>query len=139
MGDTEKKARLSGESPRISEPNATLPTVGVATEKPEPPTAALHPAVYVMYASLGYKIKAKLTYCCSSWISLSSSVILFNKYLLDTMGFSMCIADPLWFHRANVLQNIVRPTSKCCATPFMSSDFSNRPNSMAPGVSYVHD
>jgi hypothetical protein len=52
MSDIEKKARLSGESPRASEPNTTLPTVNAATEKPEPPEAALHPAFYVMYASL---------------------------------------------------------------------------------------
>jgi hypothetical protein len=51
MNDMEKKARLSGESPRISEPNNTLPIVNVATEKPEPPKAALHPSVYVMYAA----------------------------------------------------------------------------------------
>jgi hypothetical protein len=51
MSDIEKKARMSGESPRISEPYATLPTVNVAAEKPEPPKAALHPAFYVMYVS----------------------------------------------------------------------------------------
>jgi hypothetical protein len=51
MSDVEKKARLSGESPRVSEPSTILPTVNVATEKPEPPKAALHPAAYVMYVS----------------------------------------------------------------------------------------
>lgn len=51
MSDMEKKARLSGESPRVSEPNTILPTVNVPAEKPEPPKAALHPAFYVMYAS----------------------------------------------------------------------------------------
>lgn len=70
MADNEKKERLSGESTRISEPNTTLPTVNVLTEKAEPPKAALHPAAYVV-----------------TWISLSGGVILFNKYLLSTMGF----------------------------------------------------
>ena len=70
MADTEKKERLSGESPRHSEPSTVLPTVDVATEKVEPTKAALHPAAYVV-----------------TWISLSGGVILFNKYLLSTMGF----------------------------------------------------
>ena len=51
MSDMEKKARLSGESPRVSEPSNILPTVNVATEKPEPPKASLHPSIYVMYAA----------------------------------------------------------------------------------------
>jgi hypothetical protein len=70
MADTEKKERLSGESPRHSEPSTVLPAVNVATEKVEPPKASLHPAVYV-----------------ATWISFSGGVILFNKYLLSTMGF----------------------------------------------------
>jgi hypothetical protein len=56
MSDMEKKARLSGESPRVSEPGNTLPTVNVATEKPEPPKAALHPSVYVMYAAWAFSL-----------------------------------------------------------------------------------
>jgi len=51
MSDMEKKARLSGEGPGVSEPRNILPTVNVGTEKPEPPKAALHPSVYVMYAA----------------------------------------------------------------------------------------
>jgi len=51
MSDTEKKARLSGESPRVAEPAMALPTVDVATEKSEPPKPTLHPAFYVMYAA----------------------------------------------------------------------------------------
>ncbi|KAH7040518.1 triose-phosphate transporter family-domain-containing protein [Microdochium trichocladiopsis] len=43
-----------------------LPTV----ETPEPAKASLHPAVYV-----------------ATWISLSSSVILFNKWILDSLDF----------------------------------------------------
>ena len=49
MGDIEKKARLSGEQTRGSEPATILPTVNVSTEKPEPPKSALHPAFYVVY------------------------------------------------------------------------------------------
>jgi hypothetical protein len=63
----DEKTRSSGEVQR-SEP--TLPTVNPALEKPEPPKAALHPAFYV-----------------AVWISLSSSVILFNKWILDTLEF----------------------------------------------------
>ena len=70
MADIEKKERYSGESPRHSEPSTVLPTINVATEKPEPPKAALHPAAYVV-----------------TWITLSGGVIIFNKYLLSTMGF----------------------------------------------------
>ncbi|KAL3423244.1 duf250 domain membrane protein [Phlyctema vagabunda] len=47
-----------------------LPTVEPVREKPRTQAAALHPALFVM-----------------SWIALSSVVILFNKYLLDTLGF----------------------------------------------------
>jgi hypothetical protein len=81
MADNEKKERISGESPRLAEPSTTLPTVNVATEKAEPPKAALHPAVYVV-----------------TWISLSGGVILFNKYLLSTMGFKYRRDMPHGFH-----------------------------------------
>jgi len=47
MADSEKKVRTSGEAPRVSEPGTTLPTVNVATEKAEPPKAALPAFVYV--------------------------------------------------------------------------------------------
>lgn len=46
MSESEKKVRVSGEQPRPVEP--VLPTVNPATEKTEPPKAALHPAVYVV-------------------------------------------------------------------------------------------
>ena len=59
MSDMEKKARLSGESPRVSEPSNILPTVNVATEKPEPPKAALHPSIYVMYAFYSQELTCK--------------------------------------------------------------------------------
>ncbi|KAI9728588.1 MAG: hypothetical protein M1834_007616 [Cirrosporium novae-zelandiae] len=77
MSDNEK-IRVSGDSPRTAE-SSTLPTVNPAIEKPDPPRAGLHPAVYVIV-----------------WITLSSSVILFNKYLLDTMGFRFPIVLTTW-------------------------------------------
>lgn len=79
MADTEKKERLSGESPRHAEPSTVLPTINVATEKAEPPKAALHPAAYVV-----------------TWITLSGGVIIFNKYLLSTMGFKYRRSRVAW-------------------------------------------
>ncbi|KKY14219.1 hypothetical protein UCRPC4_g06823 [Phaeomoniella chlamydospora] len=75
-----EKARSSGEIPRVSGPaTSILPTVNPAAEKIEPPKAALHPAVYVV-----------------TWISLSSAVILFNKWILDTAGFRFPIFLTSW-------------------------------------------
>ncbi|KAJ6115558.1 sugar phosphate/phosphate translocator [Penicillium sp. IBT 18751x] len=68
-----EKVRASGETPR-----ETLPTVNPAAEK-EAPKAAFHPAVYV-----------------SVWITLSSSVILFNKHLLDYANFRFPIILTTW-------------------------------------------
>ncbi|EAQ86659.1 hypothetical protein CHGG_07912 [Chaetomium globosum CBS 148.51] len=66
----EDKTRASGDQPREqSEP--VLPTVNPEVEKSQPPKASLHPALYV-----------------TVWISLSSSVILFNKWILSTLGFA---------------------------------------------------
>ncbi|KAH8424089.1 UDP-galactofuranose transporter [Aspergillus melleus] len=63
MSSEGEKARTSGE---VSRPEPALPTVNPAAEKSEPPKPTFHPAVYV-----------------SVWIALSSSVILFNKKILD--------------------------------------------------------
>ncbi|KAM4059114.1 triose-phosphate transporter family protein [Hirsutella rhossiliensis] len=65
----EEKIRISGD---VSRPDASpvLPTVNPQLEKPQPTKAALHPALYVL-----------------TWIGFSSSVILFNKWLLDTLNF----------------------------------------------------
>lgn len=66
----EEKTRASGDQPREqSEP--VLPTVNPEVEKSQPPKASFHPALYV-----------------TVWISLSSSVILFNKWILSTLGFA---------------------------------------------------
>ncbi|KAI9761552.1 MAG: hypothetical protein M4579_000943 [Chaenotheca gracillima] len=71
----EEKERSSGETPRPAEPNApVLPVVNPSLEKPEPPSSSIHPAVYVV-----------------AWITLSSSVILFNKWILDTRGFPIVL------------------------------------------------
>ena len=80
MSAGEEKQRLSGEVPRIGEASASLlPTVNPATEKPEPPSSSLHPAVYV-----------------AAWITMSSSVILFNKWILDTANFRFPIILTTW-------------------------------------------
>lgn len=76
MGDSEKyaeKERLSGDIAR-SAPGSpmlpVLPTVNPEVEKQQQPSAKLHPAFYVI-----------------TWITLSSSIILFNKWILDTAKF----------------------------------------------------
>ncbi|KAK4101474.1 TPT-domain-containing protein [Parathielavia hyrcaniae] len=66
----EEKTRASGDQPR-DEDGPVLPTVNPEAEKPQPPKQGLHPALYV-----------------SVWIALSSSVILFNKYILSSLGFA---------------------------------------------------
>ncbi|ODM22049.1 hypothetical protein SI65_02895 [Aspergillus cristatus] len=71
-----EKARQSGE---ISRPEPTLPTVNPAVDKPEPPSPTFHPAVYV-----------------TVWITLSSSVILFNKHILDYAQFRFPIILTTW-------------------------------------------
>lgn len=76
MSSEADKARTSGEGSR-AEP--TLPTVNPAVEKQEPPKPALHPAFYVI-----------------AWIALSSSVILFNKQILDYANFRFPIILTTW-------------------------------------------
>ncbi|KAH8907009.1 triose-phosphate transporter [Coniochaeta sp. PMI_546] len=66
----EEKTRTSGESPREQTNGPILPTVNPEVEKVQPPKAAIPSFVYVIV-----------------WISLSSSVILFNKWILDTLNF----------------------------------------------------
>ncbi|KAK0723183.1 triose-phosphate transporter [Lasiosphaeria miniovina] len=65
----DEKTRASGEGPRESN-GAILPTVNPSAEKAQPAKSSLHPAFYV-----------------TIWITLSSSVILFNKWILSTLGF----------------------------------------------------
>jgi hypothetical protein len=66
----EEKDRASGEQLR-DQNEPVLPTVNPEVEKSQPPKQGLHPALYV-----------------TVWISLSSSVILFNKWILSTLGFA---------------------------------------------------
>jgi hypothetical protein len=72
-----EKERQSGEVERTQE--SVLPTVNPGAEKSEPPKAGLHPAFYI-----------------ATWISLSSSVIIFNKWILDTAGFRYPIVLTTW-------------------------------------------
>ncbi|KAL2021126.1 hypothetical protein VTK56DRAFT_7432 [Thermocarpiscus australiensis] len=65
----EEKSRASGE-PSRDQNGPVLPTVNPNVEKAQPQKPSLHPAFYV-----------------SVWIALSSSVILFNKWILSTLEF----------------------------------------------------
>lgn len=64
---------MSGE---VERPEPVLPTVNPGLEKPAPATSGMHPAVYI-----------------ATWITMSSSVILFNKWILDTADFRMSCAQ----------------------------------------------
>ncbi|CAJ2511508.1 Uu.00g071330.m01.CDS01 [Anthostomella pinea] len=66
----DEKERSSGEIPRPEPKGPILPTTNSDAEKSQPPKSPVHPAFYVI-----------------TWISLSSSVILFNKWILDTLDF----------------------------------------------------
>ncbi|KAL2059567.1 hypothetical protein ABVK25_000860 [Lepraria finkii] len=84
MGDSEKyneKERMSADigSPMRDTAAPMLPTVNPDVQKKEPPASKFHPAVYVM-----------------TWITLSSSVILFNKWILDTAKFHFPITLTCW-------------------------------------------
>lgn len=76
-----EKERQSGEQERPQDP--VLPTTTQEAEKAQEQQKAssggLHPAVYV-----------------ATWITLSSSVIIFNKYLLDTKKFAFPIVLTTW-------------------------------------------
>ncbi|CZT04228.1 related to triose phosphate/3-phosphoglycerate/phosphate translocator [Rhynchosporium agropyri] len=77
---SEEKVRISGEAPRTAAVSI-LPTVNPDAEKSAAPAASngIHPALYV-----------------AVWISLSSSVILFNKWILSTLGFAYPILLTSW-------------------------------------------
>jgi hypothetical protein len=99
----EKKARLSGESPRVSEPSNTLPTVNIATEKPEPPKPALHPSVYVMYAALSLLLlgvnmrMAKLTQIATApgFLFLPVSLFSTSTFWIQWASVSGSLPGPL--------------------------------------------
>ncbi|KAF2203916.1 TPT-domain-containing protein [Delitschia confertaspora ATCC 74209] len=74
----EEKVRVSAEVARdTAEP--VLPTVNPAVEKSQPEKETIHPAVYVVI-----------------WITLSSSVIVFNKWILDKKNFRFPIFLTTW-------------------------------------------
>lgn len=66
---SDEKVRASLDAAR-DPAQPVLPTVNPNIKRAEPESASLHPAVYI-----------------STWIALSSSVIIFNKYILDTAKF----------------------------------------------------
>ncbi|KAK0705268.1 triose-phosphate transporter family-domain-containing protein [Lasiosphaeris hirsuta] len=66
----DEKTRASGDSPREAN-GPVLPTINPEVERVQAPKSnGIHPALYVV-----------------CWISLSSSVILFNKWILSTLEF----------------------------------------------------
>lgn len=79
MSAGEEKERASGEIPRPAATSSILPTVNPAIERLATPKVALHPAFYVI-----------------AWITMSSSVILFNKWILDTANFRFPVVLTTW-------------------------------------------
>ncbi|KAL7662279.1 hypothetical protein ACMYSQ_001625 [Aspergillus niger] len=61
-----------------------LPTVNTPVSA-EPSKAAMHPAFYI-----------------ATWIALSSGVIIFNKWILHTAGFSFRTSIPIFTPRKSV-------------------------------------
>ncbi|KAG0645359.1 putative sugar phosphate phosphate translocator [Hyphodiscus hymeniophilus] len=91
----EEKARLSGENARPADA-PILPVVNPASEKPTAQSGGLHASVYVIV-----------------WISLSSSVILFNKWILSTLGFKFPILLTAWHLLfATIMTQILARTTK---------------------------
>lgn len=76
MGVEGEKERISAEITRsgaVSPSEPVLPVVNpaaVSEKRPDPPASNIHPAFYV-----------------SVWIALSSSIIIFNKWILDDGKF----------------------------------------------------
>lgn len=77
MGAEGEKDRISAEITRsgaVSPNEPILPVVNPAVanneKKPDPAASNIHPAVYV-----------------ATWITLSSSIIIFNKWILHDAGF----------------------------------------------------
>ena len=76
---SEEKERNSGEVARNEANASILPTVHPVGEKSTPPAYQLPAFVYV-----------------TVWISMSSAVILFNKWILDTLEFRYPILLTTW-------------------------------------------
>jgi len=64
---------------------AKLPLLSKGPAQPEKPSS-LKVGLYMVYV-LYHDRKACIN-CCSAWIVSSNITILFNKWLLDTAGFS---------------------------------------------------
>ncbi|KAL8691026.1 MAG: hypothetical protein Q9218_003664 [Villophora microphyllina] len=86
MGAEGEKERISAEITRsgtVSPSEPILPVVNPAVanseKKPEPSGSNIHPAVYV-----------------TVWITLSSSIIIFNKWILDDAKFHFPITLTCW-------------------------------------------
>ncbi|KAI4152934.1 MAG: hypothetical protein L6R39_001715 [Caloplaca ligustica] len=101
MGVDGEKERISAEiirSGAVSPSEPILPVVNpaVATEKkPEPVASKIHPAFYV-----------------TTWIALSSSIILFNKKILDDYGFHFPVTLTCWhLFFATVMTQIMSRTT----------------------------
>jgi hypothetical protein len=77
--DEEKKERFSAETTRdVEAPTVPmLPTTNPALEEQKSAAYQLPAAAYVVI-----------------WISLSSSIIIFNKWILDTAKFRTCSIQP---------------------------------------------
>ncbi|KAF2267425.1 TPT-domain-containing protein [Lojkania enalia] len=75
---SDEKVRSSIDAARDTA-QPVLPTVNPNVEKPQPEPPTFHPAVYI-----------------ATWISLSSSVIVFNKWILDTAKFHYPIFLTTW-------------------------------------------
>jgi hypothetical protein len=82
--DSELKDQPSTDGIELRSDGPLLPL----SENQEPKKASVHSAVYVSYVyrtSLNIRELIKLF---SAWIAASSGTILYNKWLLDTLGFS---------------------------------------------------
>lgn len=75
---SEEKQRVSAEVSRTPT-SSVLPTINPTAEKQEPTKISLHPALYVV-----------------AWMTMSSTVILFNKWILDTKKFHYPIILTTW-------------------------------------------
>ncbi|KAL9629233.1 MAG: hypothetical protein Q9164_006965, partial [Protoblastenia rupestris] len=101
MADPEKKERLSSDYVRSDPASPTvpiLPTVNPAVEKTvqETPAAKIHPSFYVI-----------------TWITLSSTIIIFNKWILDTAKFHYPITLTTWhLVFATLMTQIMSRTTK---------------------------
>ncbi|KAL8906915.1 MAG: hypothetical protein Q9207_001723 [Kuettlingeria erythrocarpa] len=101
MGVDGEKERMSAEITRsgaVSPSEPILPVVNptaISEKRPDPPASNIHPAFYV-----------------SIWITLSSSIIIFNKWILDDRGFHYPVTLTCWhLFFATVMTQIMSRTT----------------------------